>query len=172
LGTSTGVVFETYSYAFWHEQLHFLRQKSREVLQTGAHNDSGIAACQRLRLTHGGWAKRLPYLSLARGMFDVSVKARPSRRAVQQILIHSGRCCWIGCMCRSNRVIKKLGRLAVLLQCCECDAILTSSTPSQSFNKHFSCDVPSILSCNRAREGQLTAADVAPAREAAKAFAM
>jgi hypothetical protein len=73
-------------------------------------------------------------------------------------------------MCRSNRVRNKLGGLAVLLQCCVCDAILTSSTPSQSFNKHFSCDGFSILSCKRAREGQLTAADVAPAREAAKTF--
>jgi hypothetical protein len=35
----------------------------------------------------------------------------------------------------------------VLLQCCECDTILTSSTPSQSFNKHFSWDGPSILRC-------------------------
>jgi hypothetical protein len=43
----------------------------------------------------------------------------------------------------------KLGGSAVLLQCCVCDA---------------------ILSCMRAREGQLTAADVAPAREAAEAF--
>jgi hypothetical protein len=41
-------------------------------------------------------------------------------------------------MCRSNRVLKKLGGLAVLLQCCVCDAILTSSTPSQSFNTHTS----------------------------------
>jgi hypothetical protein len=65
-----------------------------------------------------------------------------------------------------------VGGLAVLLQCCECAAILTSSTPSQSLIKHFSWDVPSILRCKRAREGQLTAADVAPVREAAKALAM
>jgi hypothetical protein len=43
------------------------------------------------------------------------------------------------------------GGLAVLLQCCECDAILTSSTPSQSFNKHFSCDGPSMANCKRSQ---------------------